>query len=80
LRLDDSRAKFLKHISIEEGRNIREVLISLLDGYIEAHKETLEILSHAGWIESIKNAEKEVSVGKSLLSHDEIKKRFNVEH
>jgi len=79
LRLDDRRAKILKHLSIEEGKSIREILLELLDRYMQSHKETLEILSQAGWMESIKRAEEDVKKRK-LVSHKDAKKILDVEN
>jgi hypothetical protein len=78
LRLDENRAKILKHLSVEEERSIREILIEMLDIYIEAHKETLEILSKKEWIGSIRRAEEDVAK-KYLISHKKANKILNVE-
>lgn len=77
LRLDDETARILKHISIEEGKNIREIILELLNNYMESHRETLEIMSKAGWIHSIKNAERE-NAQRKLISQKKLKNLINV--
>ena len=78
LRLDDERAKLLKHLSIEEGRSIKDILVNLIDIYIESRKETLEILSKKGWVESIQRGLEDLKK-KRLVSHKNIKKEIDLE-
>jgi len=78
LRLDDERARLLKHISIEENRTIREVLLLLIDEYISAHKETIEILSDKRWVASIKKGEDDIRKG-NVVSHRKLKKLLDME-
>lgn len=44
LRIEDEKLKALKHIATEENRSIRDILIELINIYIESYKETLELL------------------------------------
>ena len=72
LRLDDDKAKVLRHLAIEEGRSIREILEELIDEYIDARRETLEILSKPGLYESIMESSKMARQGKSGKKLDEL--------
>ena len=72
LRLDDKRMKALQHLAVEEGRSIRDILEDLLDGYFEAHRETLELLSRRGFLDSLLKSSKETRSGRKgtpLRSH-----------
>ena len=67
----------LKHVSIEEGVNIRIILTELIDNYLQAHRETIEILSKSGWMRSIEKAKTD-KAGGNLIKHAEVKKILNV--
>ena len=77
LRLDDEKADMLKHVSIEEGVNIRIILTELIYNYLQAHRETIEILSKSGWMRSIEKAKTD-NAGGNLIKHAEVKKILNV--
>ena len=72
LRLDNDKAKVLRHLAVEEGRSIRDILEELIDQYIEARKETLEILSQPGLYESVIESSKAARRGKKGKKLDEL--------
>jgi len=73
LRMGDERADILKHLSIEEGVTVKSILIRLIDQYIEAHRETIKILSKSGLARSIETAKMDKRKGK-LIKRKNIKK------
>lgn len=63
LRIEDEKLKALKHIATEENRSVRDILLELITDYIEAHKETLELLSIPGFYEKLIESSKKAKSG-----------------
>jgi len=78
LRLPEEMDTALKHLSIEENKSIRAVLLDLISNYIKSHRETLKILSRAGWVKSIEVSDRNFKEGK-IISHNKLKKMLHVE-
>lgn len=70
LRLDEKRMKALQHLAIEENRSIRDILESLLDGYFEAHEETLELLARRGFLKSVLRSSRSARSGQRGVALD----------
>ncbi len=49
IRIPEEKRNILKAISSMENRKLNEVIVELIDEYIERHKETLELLSIPGF-------------------------------
>ena len=71
VRIPREKRDTLKIIASVEKRDLKEILSELIDGYIESHRETLELLSRPEWLEMITEGKKEVSEGiKGKSLHD----------
>ena len=56
LKLPDAKARALKHIAVEEDRTVKAILEELIDTYIEAHHETLNLLSIPGLYQKLRQS------------------------
>jgi len=63
VRIPENKRDILKIIASLEKKEIKEILIELIDDYIERHKETLELLSKPEWLKIIMKGKEEVSRG-----------------
>jgi len=59
IRIPEDKKNILKAISSLENKKMNDILVDLIDEYIERHRETLEILAIPGLYEQITNASKE---------------------
>jgi len=53
IRIPEEKKNILKAISSMENRKLNEVIVELIDEYIERHKESLELLSIPGFYEEL---------------------------
>ena len=63
VRIPAEKRDVLKIIAGIERTEMKEILSSLIDEYIERHKETLDILSNPEWVDLITKGKKEVQSG-----------------
>jgi hypothetical protein len=63
VRIPEEKRDILKVIAGIEKRDIGKILTSLIDDYIERHKETLDLLSKPEWVEIMKHGKEDVSKG-----------------
>lgn len=63
VRIPEKKRDILKIIASLEKKEIKEILIELIDDYIERHKETLELLSKPEWLKIIMEGKEEVAKG-----------------
>jgi hypothetical protein len=63
IRVPEDKRDILKIIASVEKREMKDIVSELIDGYIESHNETLEILSNPEWVRLIKQGKKEVQKG-----------------
>jgi predicted transcriptional regulator len=63
VRIPEDMRDALKIIASIEKRKIKDILSELIEGYMERHKETLEILSHPEWLEEIHKGLKALEKG-----------------
>ena len=69
VRIPADKRDVLKIIAALENVDIKDILVELIDEYIERHKETLELLSRPEWVDEITRGKAEVRdkvKGKSL--------------
>ncbi|MBE0461230.1 MAG: hypothetical protein IBX60_06315 [Candidatus Aminicenantes bacterium] len=59
IRIPDDKKNILKAISSMENKKLNEVVVELIDEYIERHKETLELLSIPGLYERLMSSSRE---------------------
>jgi len=74
IRIPEDKKNILKAISTMENKKLNEVVVELIDEYIERHSETLELLSIPGLYESLKSSSKEFREGKGVKVKDARKK------
>jgi len=64
IRIPEDKKNILKAISSLENKKLNEVIVELIDEYIERHKETHELLSMPGFYEKLIRSSKEFRKGK----------------
>jgi len=72
VRIPESKRDILKIISSIERRGMKEILTEIIDKYIEAHKETLELFSNPEWVKLIETGKFEVENEVKGISIDEL--------
>ncbi|MHB1664795.1 MAG: hypothetical protein ACYCT7_05980 [bacterium] len=74
IRVPEDKRDILKIIASVEKREMKDIVSELIDGYIEMHQETLNILSNPEWVKLIKQGKEEVQngiKGKTLAQLDD---------
>jgi len=69
VRIPEEKRDVLRIIAGIERTEMKEILVELIDEYIERHQETLDLLSRPGWVDIITRGKDEVTrqvPGKSL--------------
>lgn len=70
IRIPEDKKNILKAISSLENKKLTEVVVELIDEYIERHKETLELLAIPGLYEKLIKSSKEFKEGQGLTIED----------
>ncbi len=70
IRIPEDKKNILKAISTMENKKLNEVVVELIDEYIERHYETLELLSIPGLYETLTGASKEFKEGMGIKVKD----------
>ena len=70
IRIPEEKRNILKAISSMENRKLNEVIVELIDEYIERHKESLELLSVPGFYEELIDSPKEFRKGRGVTIED----------
>ncbi len=70
IRIPEDKKNILKAISSLENKKLTEVVVELIDEYIERHNETLELLTIPGLYEKLIKSSKEFKEGKGLTIED----------
>ena len=58
IRIPEEKKNILKAISSIENRKLNEVIVELIDEYIDRHRESLELLSIPGFYEELIDSSK----------------------
>jgi len=66
IRIPEDKKNILKAISSLENKKLNEIIVELIDEYIERHKETIELLSIPGLYEKLIKSTKEFKEGKGV--------------
>jgi len=70
IRIPEDKKNILKAISSLENKKMNDIIVDLIDDYIERHRETLELLAIPGLYEKIMRASKEFKEKKTVsLKH-----------
>ena len=56
IRIPENKKNMLKAVSSLENRKINEIVVELIEEYLQRHKETVEILSIPGLYDRIAEA------------------------
>lgn len=70
IRIPEDKKNILKAISTMENKKLNEVVVELIDEYIERHYETLELLSIPGFYETLMSSSEEFRRGKGVKVKD----------
>jgi len=70
IRIPEDKKNILKAISSLENKKMNDIIVELIDEYVERHKETLELLSIPGLHESLIKSSKEFKEGKGVALED----------
>lgn len=70
IRIPEDRENILKAIFNLENKKLDEIIVELIDEYIDRHKETLELLSIPGLHERLIKSSEEFREGKGVTIED----------
>ena len=74
IRIPEGKRNILKAISSMENKKLNEIVVELIDEYIERHKETLELLSIPGLYETLMTSSEEFKNERGVKIKDARKK------
>ncbi len=74
IRIPEDKKNLLKAISSLENKKLNDVIVELIDEYVDRHRETLDLLSVPGLYEKIIKSSEEFKKGKGLSIKDARKK------
>ena len=66
IRIPEEKKNILKAISSMENKKLNQVVVELIDEYIERHKETLELLAIPGFYEKLMESSREFRKGRGM--------------
>jgi len=67
IRIPEDKKNLLKAVASLENRKMNDILIDLIDDYVERRKETLELLEIPGLLRQVRAASREFREGKASL-------------
>jgi predicted DNA-binding protein len=70
IRIPEDKKNILKAISSLENKKMNDIIVELIDEYVERHKETIELLSIPGLYENLIKSSKEFRKGKGVSIKD----------
>jgi PHD/YefM family antitoxin component YafN of YafNO toxin-antitoxin module len=70
IRIPEEKKNLLKAAASLENRKMNDVVIELIDEYIESRKETLELLAIPGFLRKIRAAQREIREGRGVPIED----------
>ncbi|MBP7707198.1 MAG: hypothetical protein KA243_08135 [Candidatus Aminicenantes bacterium] len=70
IRIPEDKKNLLKAAASLENRKMNDVVIELIDDYIERHKETMELLAIPGLLRKIRTSQREYREGKGVSLED----------
>jgi len=74
IRIPAEKKNILKAIASLENRKMNDILVDLIDEYVDRRKETLELLAVPGLREKVRQSSLEFRRGKSVSLKDARKK------
>ncbi len=70
IRIPEDKKNILKAISSLENKKMNDIIVELIDEYVERHKETLELLAIPGLYDNIIESSEEFRKGKGVSIKD----------
>lgn len=70
IRIPEDKKNILNAISNLENKRMTDIIVELIDEYVEKYKETLELLSMPGLHDKLIKSKKEFSEGKAVTIKD----------
>jgi len=70
IRIPEKKKNLLKAAASLENRKMNDVVIELIDEYIERRKETMELLAIPGLLRTVRAASREFHAGKGVPLKD----------
>jgi PHD/YefM family antitoxin component YafN of YafNO toxin-antitoxin module len=70
IRIPEEKKNLLKAVASLENRKMNDILIDLIDDYVERRKETLELLAIPGLLREVRAASREFRQGKGVSLED----------
>jgi PHD/YefM family antitoxin component YafN of YafNO toxin-antitoxin module len=70
IRIPEDKKNMLKAISSLENKKMNDIIVELIDEYVERHKETIELLSIPGLYENLIKSSEEFRKGKGVSIKD----------
>ena len=70
IRIPEDKKNLLKAVASLENRKMNDIVIDLIDEYIESRKETQELLAIPGFYRKLKAASREFHAGRSVPLKD----------
>ena len=74
IRIPEAKKNLLKALASLENRKMNDILVDLIDDYVERRKETLELLAIPGLADKVRPSSREFQKGKTILLKDARKK------
>ena len=74
IRIPEAKKNLLKAIASLENRKMNDILVDLIDEYVDRRKETLELQAIPGLYKLVKASSREFHEGKSISLKDARKK------
>lgn len=74
IRIPEDKKNLLKAIASLESRKMNDILVDLIDDYVERHKETLELLAIPGLYDQVRASSQEFQKRKTVSLKDARKK------
>ncbi len=73
IRIPEEKKNLLKAVASLENRKMNDILIDLIDEYVESRKETLELMAIPGFYRRLQAARREFREGK-IVSLEDVRK------
>jgi hypothetical protein len=70
IRIPEEKKNLLKAVASLENRKMNDILIDLIDDYVDRRKETLELLAIPGLLRKVRAASREFREGQGVSLED----------
>jgi len=79
IRIPEKKKNLIKVIAGLENRKMNEIVVELIDDYVDRHKESLELLAIPGFFDELMAASKEFKKGEKgkKLSLNDVRKELD---